>query len=290
MKGKKLTARGKENLAWLFFVAPFIIGTICFFVYPLISSFILSFGDLDKSRPGYHIEITGFQNYYNAFFQSTVFVPSLLKELKNTLLKVPLTLVFSLIIAIMLNKLTLGKGLFRVVVLLPFLLGTGAVMQQLLTQGLDKQIVNLSNGEIIPISMIQYISADLISLIEAVFKVIVRVLWGSGVQILLFLSALQGISPALYEAAHIDGANEYEVFWKITFPMVAPITLLNMIYSIINSFTDSSNSVLNYIIDRSVTHAQFGFSSAMGWIYFAIIAIIIGLASLLIKGYIKKGA
>ena len=174
--------------------------------------------------------------------------------------------------------------------LLPFLLGTGAVMQQLLTQGLDKQIVNLSNGEIIPISMIQYISADLISLIEAVFKVIVRVLWGSGVQILLFLSALQGISPALYEAAHIDGANEYEVFWKITFPMVAPITLLNMIYSIINSFTDSSNSVLNYIIDRSVTHAQFGFSSAMGWIYFAIIAIIIGLASLLIKGYIKKGA
>ena len=190
----------------------------------------------------------------------------------------------------MLNKLTKGKGIFRVIVLLPFLLGTGSVMEQLLSQGIDKQIVNLSNGEIIPLSVIQYFPSEVIEFVEAVFKIIIRVLWGSGVQILLFLSALQGISPALYEAAHIDGANEYEVFWKITFPMVAPVTLLTMIYSIINSFTDSSNTVLKYIIDRTVNQAQFGFSAAMGWIYFAIIGVIICLGSLLIRGYIKKGA
>lgn len=290
MKGKTLSARTKENLSWLFFIAPFLIGTLCFFLYPLISSLVISFGDLDKSRPGYHIMVTGFQNYHNAFFKSTVFVPNLLKELKNTALEVPLTLVFSLIIAIMLNKLTKGKGIFRVIVLLPFLLGTGSVMEQLLSQGIDKQIVNLSNGEIIPLSVIQYFPSEVIEFVEAVFKIIIRVLWGSGVQILLFLSALQGISPALYEAAHIDGANEYEVFWKITFPMVAPVTLLTMIYSIINSFTDSSNTVLKYIIDRTVNQAQFGFSAAMGWIYFAIIGVIICLASLLIRGYIKKGA
>ena len=289
MKGHKLTARGKENLAWLFFVAPFIIGTLCFFLYPLVSSFIISFGDLDKSRSGYHILIKGFDNYYNAFFKSTVFVPNLLKELENTALKVPLIIVFSLIIAIMLNKLSIGKGIFRVIVLLPFLLGSGAVMQQLLSQGLDKQIINLSNGEIIPTTVIGYFNSDVIEFLESVFKIIIRVLWGSGVQILLFLSALQGISPALYEAAHIDGANEYEVFWKITFPMVAPVTLLNMIYSIINSFTDNSNTVLNYIIERSVSHAEFGFSSAMGWIYFIVIGIVIGFASLLIRGYMKKG-
>lgn len=284
-----MTARGKENLTWLFFIAPFIIGTVCFFVYPFVSSLILSFGDLDKARAGYHIQISGFGHYYDAFFKSTYYVPNLLNELKNTALEVPLILIFSLIIAIMLNKLTFGKGVFRVIILLPFLLGSGDVMQQLLSQGLDKQIVNLSNGEIIPLSIIQYFSSDVIEFIEAVFKIIVRVLWGSGVQILLFLSALQGISFALYEAAHIDGANEYEIFWKITFPMVAPVTLLNMIYSIINSFTDSSNAVLNYIIDRSVLHAEFGYSSAMGWIYFIIIAIVISVASLLIKAYIKKG-
>lgn len=290
MKSRKLTTRGRENLSWLFFVAPFIIGTLCFFLYPLMSSLLLSFGDLDKSRAGYHIQLSGIGHYYDAFFKSTVFVPCLLKELKNTALEVPLILVFSLIIAIMLNKLTTGKGVFRVIVLLPFLLGSGDVMQQLLSQGLDKQIINLSNGDIIPISVVNYFPLEIIEFIEAVFKIIIRVLWGSGVQILLFLSALQGISPSLYEAAHIDGANEYEVFWEITFPMVAPVTLLNMIYSVINSFTDSSNSVLNYIIDRSVSHAEFGFSSAMGWIYFIVIALIICVAGLLIKGYIKKGA
>ena len=288
MKKRSLSMSQREALTGLFFVGPFLIGTCVFFLYPVISSFLLSFGSTDKKHAGFHIVLTGFQNYYSAFFVDTNFVPKLLRVVQGTLISIPLIVIFSLLLAVLLNKLTWIKGFFRVVVILPFLLGTGEVMTQLLNQGIDSQIIAISNGNVLPRQFILYLGTGVVTALDTLFGTIVKVLWSSGVQILLFLSAIQSISPSLYESARIDGANEYEMFWKITIPVVSPIILLNAIYTIISSFTESSNVVLLYIKDQVLNLAAHGYAAALGWIYFAFIALLIGVVALLVGKYVRS--
>ncbi len=287
-KHLRLTARRREGLIGLFFLAPFLIGTLLCFAFPTISSFLLSFGATDTQTAGFHIQMTGLENYSRAFFKDTNFVPYLLDSIQDMLIKTPLILVFSLLIAILLSKVRHFKGFFRVVALLPFLLGNGQVLRQMMREGIDTQILSLTGSSLIPQDMLAYIGQDFLGVIDSLFSIIVTVLWSCGVQILLFLAAIQSISPALYESAHIDGANEYEAFWKITLPMVLPVLLLNTVYTIINSFTDSTNPLLDYIKTWAITKADHGFAAAMGWIYFLFILVFIGLVVLVIERCIKR--
>ena len=284
----RLTAKRREALIGLFFITPFLIGTLVCFAFPTISSLLLSFGSTDTQTAGFHIQITGFENYSRAFFTDTSFVPYLLDSIQDMLVKTPLILVFSLLIAIMLNKVTRFKGFFRVVALLPFLLGNGQVLRQMMREGIDTQILSLADGKLLSPEMLAYMGQDFFNAIDGLFGIIVTVLWSCGVQVLLFLAAIQSISPALYEAAHIDGANEYEAFWKITLPMVLPVLLLNTVYTIINAFTDSTNPLLDYIKNRAVNGAEQGFAAAMGWIYFLFILLFIGIVVLVIQWAIRK--
>lgn len=285
---RRLTMKTQNALTGLFFVAPFLIGTFLCFLYPTISSFLLSFGDTSQETAGFHIQLKGIENYIRAFTVDTAFVPKLLTAIKNSLIQIPLLVIFSLLIAIMINKVKRFKGFFRVVVLLPFLLGTGNVLQQLMGQRVDRQVLSITDGDIIPREFLMYLGQNFVTAIDTLFGIIVTVLWSSGVQILLFLSAIQSISPALYESAHIDGANEYEAFWKITLPMVAPVLLLNAIYTIINSFISTMNPLLEYIRMWGITKSEHGYAAALGWIYFAFILLFIGLVTLILGKYAQN--
>ena len=288
MKPIKISRQTKDNLIGLFYLTPFLIGVCIFFLFPIISSLMLSFGDLDHSKAGFAILVEGWQNYKKAFFEDVNFIPRLLEVIKTTLINSPLVVIFSLILAVMLSKIDYCKGFFRVVLLLPFVLGTGEVMSQLLTQGVDEQIISLSNSSIIPRDWLLYLGTDIVEMLDMLFSSIIRLLWQSSVQIILFLSAILGISPALYESAKIDGANAYEIFWKITLPMVSTILLLNLVYTVIASFTDSSNRVLEYISEQTIKYGMHGFASAMGWIYFAFILLLIGFIILIVGHYARK--
>lgn len=288
MKSVKISRQTKDKLIGIFYLSPFLIGICVFFLFPVVSSLLLSFGDLDPSKTGFSIMIEGLDNYKKAFFEDVNFVPKLLKVIKSTLINSPLIVIFSLILAVMLSKIERGKGFFRVAFILPFVLGTGEVMAQLLTQGVDEQIISLANSSIIPREWLLYLGSDIVELLDMLFSSIIRLLWQSSVQIILFLSAILGISPALYESAKIDGANAYEAFWKITLPMVSPILLLNLVYTVIASFTDSSNEILEYISEKTVKYGMHGFASAMGWIYFAFILLLIGLIILIIGRYVRN--
>lgn len=286
-KRLRLTARRREAMIGLFFMAPFLVGTLLCFAFPTISSFLLSFGTTDSQTAGFHIQLTGLENYMRAFFTDTSFVPYLLDSIQDMLIKTPLILVFSLLIAILLSKTMHFKGFFRVVALLPFLLGNGQVLRQMMREGIDTKILSLGDGTLLSPEMLAYMGQDFFTTIDGLFSIIVTVLWSCGVQVLLFLAAIQSISPALYESAHIDGANEYEAFWKITLPMVLPVLLLGAVYTIINSFTDSTNPLLDYIKTWAVTKADHGFAAAMGWIYFLFILFFIGLVVLVIQRGIR---
>ena len=106
----------------------------------------------------------------------------------------------------------------------------------------------------------------------------------SGVQMLVFLAGLQSISPAIYESCSIDGATAWETFWKITFPMISPMILVNAIYTVIDSFTSSSNSVITLIKTKS--QQSIGLGSAMAWMYFLVVILVIAIVAAILSAYI----
>lgn len=285
---KRLSMTKRQELEGLFFSIPFIIGTLVFFAYPLIFSMLLSFGDLDKSAGGLKILFSGINNYKRIFVTDTSFLPSLWNICQVALLKVPLILIISLLFAIMLNRAGKLKAFYRIAVFIPFLIGMGQVLDAMLDLGFSNQILAIRDNPYIPRELLEYMGENVLSLLDRLFNMIVMVLWSCSVQTLLFLSSIQSISPSLYESSQIDGANAYENFWKITLPMVSPMLMLNAVYTVIISFTGRNNGVLKYILNYTLVKAEYGFSSALGWIYMLTVFLFIGAAWLLIGKYIRK--
>jgi ABC-type sugar transport system permease subunit len=197
------------------------------------------------------------------------------------LINSPLIVIFSLVISVFINKQLKLKGFFRAIFFLPFLLGTGYVMQRLLGMGIDN--TSISRGIVLPEEMADYFGPTAWNIISELLNRITLILWKSGVQILIFLSGLQGISKSLYESAKCDSATEWDMFWKITLPMISPIILLNMVYTIVDSFTDIKNPLVEYFYDTAFRALQLAYSSAMSWIYFAFILLFLGIVFALMK-------
>jgi len=279
-----LTKATKDKLKGLVFVSPFIIGVILFFIYPIYMSVKLSFGKLDNIV-GFKVSWIGIENYLRAFTIDMEFAPMFLSVVRDTLVRVPMIIILALIISILINQDIKGRTLFRIAFFIPFLLGNGEVMRQLIYQGVDKQVLSIADGDIIPYEILNYFGSTIVNAVQTVLGIIVTVLWSSGVQILLFLSGLQSISPALYEAAKIDGATQWEIFWKVTIPMISPIMLLNIVYTIVDSFTNIRNPLLEYIQSYGFTKAQFEYGAALGWIYFIFIGFVVAVVFGLMKGY-----
>jgi ABC-type sugar transport system permease subunit len=103
---------------------------------------------------------------------------------------------------------------------------------------------------------------------------------------LIFLAGLQSISPAIYESCEIDGATAWETFWKITFPMISPMILVNAVYTIIDSFTSESNSVMKFISAYYNKTNGDVIGSAMSWMYFLIVVIIVAVLAAIISAFV----
>ena len=272
----KMSLHTRNSLKGLVFVAPFIIGIFAFFLYPIYLSLRLSFGS-DVKIVG--MKVSGFtlEHFVKAFVVDVNFLPTFLETVRQTLTEFPLIIILSLIIAVLLNRDIKCRGLFRVIFFIPFLLGSGEIMRQLLNQGVDRAVLSVMDGRLIPYNVLSYFGTTITDAVQTILGLLVTVLWGGGVQILLFLSGLQSISPSLYEAARIDGATEWEIFWKITVPMISPILLLNIVYTLVNSFTNITNPLLSYIQTYGFENAQFQYGAALGWIYFAFIGVVVAI-------------
>ncbi len=288
----------RHKLTGYMFISPWIIGFLVFMVYPLAHSLILSFGRVTDFA-SFKIEFTGVRNYINAFILDIDFMPNFLETVKMTLVNTPLILVLSLFTAILLSKNLKGKGIYRAIFFLPVLLGTGMVMQQIL--GLDITEIDrfddwhsstgISNaGAVRGISLSNSISVflnpELRIFIQDILDQVIQIFWKSGIQMLIFIGALQGIPEYLYESARCDGATTWEMFWKITLPMISPAILLNSVFTLIDSFTSMNNSIMVYTIQVAFKDLDLGYGSALGWIFFIFVFAIIGLVFLILKKYI----
>ena len=296
--------RRKARSGW-FFILPFLIGFVLIYLPMVYESVYLSFHTIKiaaNSGAGYQTEFVGWQNYSDALFKDTNFVQILVKGLQQLAFDIPAILIFSLFMAVMLNQKAAGRGAFRAIFFIPVILSTG-IMESIAasdimsdymedTSGIDDgsgqstadQIISTMDMEKLFANM--KVGTELVEYVTTAINNIYDIVNRAGVQMLIFLSGLQSISPAIYESCKIDGATAWETFWKITFPMISPMILVNGVYTIIDSFTTESNPVMTYI-SKVYSEADGNvLSSAMAWIYFLIVIAIVAVIASVLSAFV----
>ena len=280
----KKKARG----GWLF-VLPFVIGFVLLYLPMIYDSILFSFNQIViVPRQGYTLEPLGWGAYSSALLENTQFVPTLLSGLQGLAFDIPMILIFSLFMAVLLNQKMAGRAAFRAILFVPVILSTGILggAQFTMTQSdamggaIDDGSGSSASEEIVSAIDLQkffsgmVVGQELVEYVTVAINNIFNIVNRSGVQILIFLAGLQSISPAIYESVQIDGATAWETFWKITFPMITPMILVNAVYTIIDAFTMESNVVMSYINNAksSIIDAS---GLAMSWLYFLVVIIII---------------
>ncbi|MDD4069004.1 MAG: hypothetical protein PHF05_01005, partial [Candidatus Izemoplasmatales bacterium] len=194
--------------------------------------------------------------------------------------------VFAIIIAVLLNQKIKGRGFFRAINFLPVIIASGPVINQLINQGAATVplVEELGFIDLINLTFSESIARP----VANIFSELIIILWFSGVQILLFIAALQKIDRATYEAAMIDGAGVWESFWKITIPALSNMVLVSVVFTIINLATFSENEAIQHIkTNMFALETGFGFSSAIAWLYFLALGIILTVFFLIFKGFSK---
>ena len=269
------------------FIAPWIIGISIFFLFPVVFSLLFSFSDIINPAT-FSIKIVGFENYVNAFVLDAKFLPYFLESIRDTVINLVLILFFSFFVAIAINRKIRFRSFFRVVFFLPVILGTGYILEQILGENLQEQSINVVRELLFTEEVVRSLPAEFLEMVQELLNRITVVLWNSGVQILLFLTGLQGVSPSIYEAARVDAAGEWEQFWLITLPLMAPMILLTIVFTIVSNFTNSSNMVLSYILESAFEKNNLELSSAMGWVYFLFIILFVGVVFMLMRKPIEK--
>ena len=286
----------KAHSGWIF-VAPFVIGFILIYLPIIIDSIKFSFCEIKTiinplgGSGGYELTFIGLENYKKALFEDADYVRTLISGIQQLILQVPSIVIFSLFIAVLLNDKIAGRAAVRAILFVPVILATGLIesidasnnlmefmdttdsidtgagsstaAQLSAAIDLEALFANMKVGT----GLVQYVA----SAVDSISDIVNR----SGVQILIFLAGLQSISPAIYESCRMDGATTWETFWKITFPMISPMILVNAVYTIIDAFTSESNAVMK-LIDS--VYGQPGgnvLSAAMSWMYFLIVILIL---------------
>ena len=273
-----------------FFVLPFLVGFIAVYLPMIWDSIVYSFSHVTiVAGEGSVTEFVGWENYNEALFVNPDFIKTLVTGIKELAFDIPAIILFSLFMAVLLNQKMAGRAAFRAILFVPVIISTG-LMESIASQNIMDDmgeegiadgtevstaseivsaidIENLFAGMKVGTELVEYV----VTMINNIYDIVNR----SGVQMLIFLAGLQSISPAIYESCSIDGATGWETFWKITFPMISPMILVNAVYTIIDSFTTDQNTVMRFIDGIYTTTNGKEISSAMSWMYFLIVILIV---------------
>lgn len=276
MKRLRIGLVARREMKGYLFLLPWLTGFVLFFALPLVQSVWYSWHDVKVTANGLKMTWVGWANYRYIFQSDTVFVEQLINFFTDSILRLAVILVFSLVIAMMLNQPIKGKGVFRTMFFLPIIVVSGPVLQRLVNEGattvplIESYGVNGIVEALLPPMLARPLSG--------LFSQLILVLWYSGVPILIYMTGLQKIDRSLYEASMIDGANGWVSFWKITLPALRPMILINGVYTLVFLATTGLNEVMATINDRMFKTGEqgggYGIASAMAWVY----AVSLGLA------------
>ena len=283
---KRASLDARKARSGYLFVLPFILGIVLVYIPILLDSVWFSFGKLEFIEGAWEYKSYGLAYYKEALTGDSTFTTKLIAGLQQLIFEVPAVIIFSLFIAVVLNQKMLGRAAFRAIFFIPVIISTGLmesinandIMSDASAEGIQdgsqqgssasSQIISTLDVEALFENMA--IGGQLVTYVVNIVNDVYNIINYSGVQMLIFLAGLQSISPQIYEACRIDGATGWETFWKITFPMISPMILVNAAYTIIDAFTRETNPVMTYI-DTVKSNAAL----AMSWIYFVIVVLII---------------
>jgi ABC-type sugar transport system permease subunit len=295
---KKLSLTQKQSIKGLMFIAPWLLGFLWFYARSLWMTVQFSFSELSVNPSGgYSLKFAGFDNFLYAFRAHASYKQVLTTSVGNMLIDVPLIIFFSLFMAIMLNQKFKGRTLVRAIFFLPVILNSGAILDAMdLARSMMSGGISSTSAEMLSstaetgVSIEYYIQMfstlglpDVI--VEYVAGAVGRIsdiISASGVQIVIFIAALQSISGSLYEVAKVEGATTYETFWKVTFPMVMPHIITNVVYTVVDSFINSEVVELAY--QTAFTENNYGLSSVFSLVSTVVTCLIL----VIVCRYIQK--
>ena len=273
----------ERRKAWAgrLFVLPWVIGAAVFFFFPLAQSFYFTFNEMDfLPMGGFELTRIGFRNYADALFRDAYFLENLITSVREIAVSLPLIILFSLFAAVLLNLPLKRRGLIRMVFFIPVVMTSGALFYLMMpdrggsADGSTMMLGNLNMAHML--SQIIH-NQDLVERITGMMDQVFDIIWRSGIQTLLFLAGLQSISPSLYECASVEGASAWEKYWKITVPLVSPIILVNVVYTIIDTFSAYDNVMLRYVLNATFRQLRYTYGTTMAWLYFLTMFLLLGI-------------
>jgi len=292
----KLTRRARHAFYGYVFISLWLVGFSIFTFYPLLYSLYLSFHDAYFNlQEGVITTFVGFDNYLN-IFRSATLIPLFSNYLGRIVIAVPIILVFSVVIAMLVNTPIKGKGVWRSIFFLPVIISTGPVLNELNAQN----AISLPN--IRESAIVDYIVNNLPDLIADPLLLVINsmllILWYAGIPILIFLAGLQKIDPSLYEAAAMDGASPWMRFWKITLPSLMAFMGISIVYVVVSmSLFVESGGILDLVRTHLLVGAPdsafwfgYGYAAAIAWIYFILMVMIILIFTTLTRERKRKRA
>ncbi len=279
---REISLRNREALNGYGFILIWVIGFLLFTLLPLIETFRYSVNEVTVTATAIELDFVEVANFTRALFTDPTFVELLIGYTVETLVSVPIVLIFAMIIALFLNLDFKLKGVFRVIFFLPIVITSGPVIRELTAQG----AASAPGISTIPavIEFLQELPRALRAPVEYLLTSFILILWFSGVQILIYLASLQKIDRSIYEAAAIDGASSWEIFWKIILPSLSTATLVNAIFTIVTLSHFSENRVIQYIYNQTYNvQGGIGYASAMSFIYFGVMIALLVVIFLLLR-------
>lgn len=294
---RKIGLTQRRAIYGYIFILPFILGFILFMVKPLYQSFRMSVSEVVISNQGFVLNWNNWANYIRALTIDPEFNRMVVNSVAQMFYRSLATIVFSFFVALILNQKFKGRTLARSIFFLAVILSSGVLvgleynntlMSQLkatieeagnsntITDVLEQILVSNTGG-------VNGISGKVFNILFDIIDSIYDVAMASGIQIIIFLSGLQNISPSMYEAAQMEGCTSWESLWKITVPMVSPLMLVCWVYTIVDFFMKTDNQIMSKINDQMVIQLNYGYSSALAWIYFIVCMLFIGISSLIIS-------
>lgn len=294
MKKTVMSLERKRSLTGYLYLIPWLLGILLFFLYPLFITIYYSFSNINMST--LKITYIGIKNFKDAFYTDAKFPVMLTTAIGSCAANVPLILIFSFMVALLLRKKFKGNFIVKAIFFLTVILAsdvflmmrsqtsniTDAPMQSVMTESSDI-FTKMESFSISKYLIGLGINSAWVDYIDNAIQNISTITIRSGIQIFIFLAGLNAIPDSMYEASHIEGATAWENIWKITLPLMTPMILVNLIYTIVDSFETLTNPLLNYISNMAFSSFNFGYSAALSIIYFGIILSILGIVVLLIR-------
>ena len=290
--GRRLSFSQQRALCGFLFCLPFVAGFLLLFLAPMIQSIRYAFSTIQLGQSGMTLSFGGLKNFRTALFADPEYVRTIAESVGSMVLQVPVILVFSLFISLLLNQKFRGRTLARAIFFLPVIVVSGIILEILSTDYLSTAIMSgeetigaFRGMESHDILVAMGIPQQLIDLMIPVVYDIFNLVWSSGVQILMFLAGLQTIPSSLYECAKLEGATGWEMFWKITFPLISPMLLMNVVYSVVDFFTTSANPVIR-MINQQTGNMRFEYAAGLSWMYLLVVLVLLGIVYKLMSKHI----